>query len=91
VSWLDSLQLGNTIFNRLRPNSYQQNRTPYQRMKHAGIESKTAENVCLWTVTILDDSTYKHFNFNLPQGGYHVSLFDDATSFITCILCQFVR
>lgn len=63
-------------FNRLRPNSYQQNRTPYQRMKHAGIESKTAENVCLWTVTILDDSTYKHFNFNLPQGGYHVSLFD---------------
>ena len=29
-------------FNRLRPNSYQQNRSPYQRMKHAGIESLSA-------------------------------------------------
>ena len=33
-------------FNRLRPNSYQQNRTPYQRMKRAGISSKTAELAC---------------------------------------------
>ncbi len=64
-------------FNRLRPNSYQQNRSPYQRMKHAGIQSQTAENVCLWTVTILDDSTYKHLNFNLPPTGYHVCKFDD--------------
>lgn len=63
-------------FNRLRPNSYQQNRSPYQRMKHAGIQSKTAENACLWTMTILDDSTYKHFNFNLPLTGYHVCKFD---------------
>lgn len=63
-------------FNRLRPNSYQQNRSPYQRMKHAGIESQTAEQVCLWTVTILDDYKYNCINFNLPQGGYHVCTFD---------------
>ncbi|MCH7732482.1 MAG: helix-turn-helix domain-containing protein [Candidatus Marinimicrobia bacterium] len=70
-------------FNRLRPNSYQQNRTPYQRMKHAGIQSQTAENVCLWTVTILDDPKLKRINFNLPwlparrRRGYHVCKFDD--------------
>lgn len=63
-------------FNRLRPNSYQQNRSPYQRMKQAGIESKTAENTCLWTVTILDDYKFKCINFNLPQSGYHVCTFD---------------
>ena len=64
-------------FNRLRPNSYQQNRSPYQRMKLAGIQSKTAEQVCLWTVTILDDYKYNSINFNLPQGGYHVCIFDE--------------
>ena len=46
-------------FNRLRPNSYHQNRTPYQRMKRAGIPSKMAEQACFWTVTILDDAKYK--------------------------------
>lgn len=66
-------------FNRVRPNSYQQNKTPYKRLKEAGIESKTAENACLWTVTILDDPTYKLLNFNLPQGGYHVCKFDDCS------------
>ena len=64
-------------FNRLRPNSYQKNRSPYQWMKQAGIKSKTAENACLWTVTILDDKNYKHFDFNLPQGGDKVCKFDD--------------
>jgi len=70
-------------FNRLRPNSYQQNRTPYQRMKQAGIQSQTAENACLWTVTILDDPKLKRINFNLPwlparrRRGYHVCKFDD--------------
>lgn len=64
-------------FNRLRPNSYQQNRSPYQRMKHAGIKSKTAEQVCLWTVTILDDLKFNSINFNLPQSGYHVCKFDE--------------
>ncbi|MBL7031221.1 MAG: hypothetical protein ISR89_08650 [Candidatus Marinimicrobia bacterium] len=42
-------------FNRLRPNSYRQYKTPYQRMKEAGIQSNAAENACLWTVTIVDD------------------------------------
>ena len=64
-------------FNRLRPNSHQKNRSPYQWMKQAGIKSKTAENACLWTVTILDDKNYKHFDFNLPQGGDKVCKFDD--------------
>jgi len=64
-------------FNRLRPNSYQNNRSPYRRMKQAGIKSKTAENACLWTVTILDDKNYKHFDFNLPQGGDKVCNFDE--------------
>ena len=40
-------------FNRLRPNSYQKNRSSYQWMKQAGIKSKTAENAFLWAVTIL--------------------------------------
>ncbi len=71
-------------FNRLRPNSYQQNRSPYQRMKQAGIQSQTAENACLWTVTILDDSTYKHLNFNLPPTGYHVCKFDDWVHLFAC-------
>lgn len=76
-------------FNRLRPNSYQQNRSPYQRMKQAGIKSKTAENTCLWTVTILDDHNYNSINFNLPQSGYHVCKFDvvsiKATFFLFAI------
>jgi len=63
-------------FNRLRPNSYQKNRSPYQRMKQAGIKSKIAENACLWTVTILDDKKYKYFDFNLSQGGDKVCKFD---------------
>lgn len=63
-------------FNRLRPNSYQQNRSPYQRMKHAGVPSKIAENACLWTVTILDDKYFKLFDFNLHESGYHVCKFD---------------
>jgi len=66
-------------FNRLRPNSYQKNKTPYQRMKNAGIQSKTAENACLWTVTILDDPIFKLLNFNLPSTGYHVCKFDEKT------------
>ena len=45
-------------------------------MKQAGIKSKTAENACLWTVTILDDKNYKHFDFNLPEGGDKVCNFD---------------
>ncbi|MCH8069684.1 MAG: helix-turn-helix domain-containing protein [Candidatus Marinimicrobia bacterium] len=78
-------------FNRLRPNSYQQNRTPYQRMKHAGIQSQTAENVCLWTVTILDDPKLKRINFNLPwlparrRRGYHVCIFDGQIEFFPVI------
>ncbi|MCH7733569.1 MAG: helix-turn-helix domain-containing protein [Candidatus Marinimicrobia bacterium] len=71
-------------FNRLRPNSYQQNKTPYQRMKNAGIQSKTAEQACLWTVTILDDPTIKLLNFNLPRGGYHVCKFDEFWWFCSC-------
>ncbi len=71
-------------FNRLRPNSYQQNRSPYQRMKQAGIQSQNAENTCLWTVTILDDSNYKHVNFNLSQSGYHVCKFDVSSKFVCC-------
>ena len=59
-------------FNRVRPNSYQQNMTPYDRMKEAGIQSKTAEDACLWTVTILDDPKLKNISYNLPQSGYHV-------------------
>ncbi len=53
-------------FNRLRPNSYQQNRTPDQRMKRAGIPSKTAERACLWSVPILDGPQFKHLNFGAP-------------------------
>lgn len=71
-------------FNRLRPNSYQQNRSPYQRMKHAGIKSKTAEQVCLWTVTVLDDLKFNSINFNLPQSGYHVCKFDEYSRFRYC-------
>ncbi len=72
-------------FNRLRPNSYQQNRSPYQRMKQAGVLSQIAENACLWTVTILDDSKLNRVNFNLPQGGYHVCKFDVKNSIINGI------
>ncbi len=39
---------------------------PYRRMKRAGISSKTAEQACFWTVTILDDPKYKNLNFILP-------------------------
>jgi len=48
-------------------------------MKQAGIKCKTAENACLWTVTILDDKNYKHFDFNLPQGKDKVCKFGDLT------------
>ena len=53
-------------------------------MKQAGIKSKTAENACLWTVNILDDKNYKHFDFNLPQGGDKVCKFDDIEKFVCC-------
>lgn len=53
-------------FNRIRPNSYHNYQTPYQRMKRAGIPSKMAEQACYWTVTILDDLKYKNLNFILP-------------------------
>lgn len=59
-------------FNRIRPNSYHQNQTPYQRMKKAGIPSKAAEQVCLWTVAILDDPTFSNLNFGLPKNVNHV-------------------
>lgn len=59
-------------FNRIRPNVYHQNRTPCQRMKRAGIPSKTAEAACLWTVTILDDPKFKEINFAEPQSVNHV-------------------
>lgn len=59
-------------FNRIRPNSYHQNQTPYQRMRKAGISSKQAEKVCLWTVTILDDSRFKNLNFEKSQTVNHV-------------------
>lgn len=59
-------------FNRIRPNAYHQNRTPCQRMKKAGIPSKTAEQACLWTVTILDDPKFKHLNFAAPESVNHV-------------------
>jgi len=72
-------------FNRLRPNSYQKNRSPYQRMKQAGIQSQTAENACLWTITILDDPIFKFLNFNLPSNGYHVCKFDDHIPICVCI------
>ena len=65
-------------FNRIRPNSYQQNRTPYQRMKKAGIPSKMAEQACFWTVTILDDPKYKHLNFGVPQCVNHVCKLDNS-------------
>ena len=39
--------------NHLRPNSHQKNRSSHQWMKQAEIKSKTAENACLWIVTIL--------------------------------------
>ena len=70
-------------FNRVRPNSYQQNKTPYDRMKEAGIQSKTAEKACLWSVCILDDPKLKYIDFNLPQGGYHVCKFD--VGFFVCV------
>ncbi|MCH7733409.1 MAG: hypothetical protein IIB44_13035 [Candidatus Marinimicrobia bacterium] len=55
-------------FNRLKPNSYQQNNTQYQRMKHDGIQFQTAEQAYLWTVTILDDPALKLLNFHLLRG-----------------------
>ena len=63
-------------FNRVRPNSYHQNRTPYQRMKKGGITSKTAEQACLWTVTILDDPKFRNLNFGIPQSVNHVPRLD---------------
>jgi len=63
-------------FNRLMHNSYQQNRLPYQRMKHAGIQSRIAENACLWTVTILDGKSYKQQPLNSCATGYNVCNFD---------------
>jgi len=63
-------------FNRLMPNSYQQNRLPHQRMKHAGIQSRIAENACLWTVTILDGKIYKQQPLNSCATGYNVCNFD---------------
>lgn len=42
-------------FNRIRTNSYHQNRTNYQRMRRVGIRSKVAETLCHWWVTILDN------------------------------------
>jgi len=53
--------------NPARSGAYHQNRTPYQRMKRAGIPSKTAEAACLWTVTILDDPKFRYLNFGSPQ------------------------
>ena len=44
-------------------------------MKEAGIQSKTAEKACLWSIPILDDPKLKYVDFNLPQGGYHVCKF----------------
>ena len=41
-------------FNRIRKNTYHQNKTPYQRMKQAGIQAKTAESLCHWRIPILD-------------------------------------
>ena len=77
-------------FNRLRPNFHQKNRSSHQWMKQAGIKSKTAENACLWTVTILDDKNYKHFDFNLPQGGDKVCKFDESNNFepLSCLCVQ---
>ena len=63
-------------FNRIRPNSYHQYRTPCQRMKRAGIPSKTAEQACLWTATILDDPKFKHLNFAAPLSVNHVCKLD---------------
>ena len=63
-------------FNRIRPNSYHQDRTPCQRMKRAGIPSKTAEAACLWTVTILDDPKFSDLNFAAHQSVNHVPRLD---------------
>ena len=41
-------------FNRIRKNTYHQNRSPYTRMIIAGVRSKMAESLCHWRVTILD-------------------------------------
>ena len=71
-------------FNRIRPNSYHQDLTPCQRMKRAGIPSKTAEQACLWTVTILDDAKLKYLNFGMPPSVNHVSRLDSNGSFIPC-------
>jgi len=43
-------------FNRLRKNTYHQNRSPYTRMIKAGIKSKMAEAMCHWRVNILDEN-----------------------------------
>ncbi len=63
-------------FNRLRKNMYHQNQTNYQRMKKAGVESKQAEKICHWWVTITDKST----NQFIPAVNYksvnHVSTGD---------------
>ena len=71
-------------FNRIRPNSYHQNQTPYQRMRKAGISSKQAEKVCLWTVTILDDSRFKNLNFEKSQTVNHVCKDVKKTVKISC-------
>jgi len=74
-------------FNRIRPNAYHQNRTPCQRMKKAGILSKTAEQACLWTVPILDDPKFKHLNFGAPQSVNHVPRLDKSYGFSPVDLC----
>lgn len=59
-------------FNQIRPNSYHQNMTPYRRMKKAGIPSKKAEKMCLWTVPILDDCILSTVDLSKPQSVNHV-------------------
>lgn len=49
-------------FNRLRKNTYHQNRSPYKRMIKAGIKSKMAETMCHWSVNILDQNIKDGFN-----------------------------
>ncbi len=74
-----------------RGGAYQQNRTPYQRMKRAGIPSKIAQAACFRTacpglpvgpararVRILDDPKFKNLNFILPQSVSQVCKLDST-------------
>lgn len=55
-----------------------------QWMKQAGNPPQTPENSYLWTVTILDDFTYKHLNYYLNTKGYPVCKVENIRKLNTC-------